>query len=308
MTAILRDPFGRKVNNLRISVTQQCNLECFFCHKEGEKERAQVEMTSEEIRRIASIAASFGIKKVKLTGGEPLLRKDIVEVVSQIRDIREIRDLAMTTNGIQLEDLAASLKTAGLSRVNVSLGTVRAQTYREITGVDAVEKVRRGILEAKRVGLHPIKLNMVVLKGLNEDQIWEMVDFSKAAGFVLQLIEVESSTAEDDYYKRFHKDLSEVENELERRTRQVVVREMQGRKRFLLQNGGEVEVVKPMHNTEFCRNCTRLRVTSDGKLKPCLFRSDNLVDILSAIRSNAPDGRLRELFKSAVAERRPYFA
>jgi len=305
---MLRDPFGRKVNNLRISITQQCNLACFFCHREGEKGRAPTEMTPEEIGRIASIAASFGIDRVKLTGGEPLLRKDIVEIVSQIHDIPGIRDLAITTNGIQLEELAASLKTAGLSRANVSLGTVRVQTYREITGIDAMQKVRRGILEARRVGLHPIKLNMVVLKGLNEDQVWEMVDFCKAAGFVLQLIEVESATAEDDYYKRYHKDLSEIEAELARRSIEVVVREMQGRRRFILQDGGEVEVVRPMHNTEFCRNCTRLRVTSEGKLKPCLFRSDNLVDVLSAIRSNASDGRLRELFKSAVAERRPYFA
>ncbi len=308
MTTILRDPFGRRVNNLRISVTQQCNLACFFCHKEGEKKQAEAEMTAEEIRRIVSVAASFGIDKVKLTGGEPLLREDIVEIVSLVHEIPGISDLAITTNGIQLNELAYSLKTAGLSRVNVSLGTVRVQTYEEITGVDAVEKVRSGILEARRVGLDPIKLNMVVLKGLNEDQVWEMVSFSKAAGFVLQLIEVESPSADDDYYKRFHKDLSEIETELGRMSRQVIIREMQGRKRHLLQDGGEVEVVRPMHNTEFCRNCTRLRVTSDGKLKPCLFRSDNLVDILSAIRSGASDEKLRELLKSAVAERRPYFS
>ena len=304
---MLRDPFGRNVNNLRISVTQQCNLACFFCHREGEKGGALVEMTPEQIRRIVFVAVSFGIDKVKLTGGEPLLRKDIIDIVSRIHSVPGIKDLAITTNGIELDELARDLKAAGLVRVNVSLGSVRRETYRKITGIDAMEKVRCGLLAAEAAGLHPIKLNMVVLKGLNEEQVWEMVDFAKAAGFVLQLIEVESATTQDDYYRGYHRDLSEIEAELSRRAQQVVVREMQDRKRFLLKGGGEVELVRPMHNTAFCHNCTRLRVTSDGKLKPCLFRGDNLVDILTAIRRNASDEELRELFKSAVAERRPYF-
>jgi cyclic pyranopterin phosphate synthase len=148
---------------------------------------------------------------------------------------------------------------------------------------------------------------MVVLRGLNEAQIWEMLDFARAAGFVLQLIEVESATAEDGYYKEYHRDLSEIEAQLSRRAEKVIVRDMQDRKRLFLRGGGEVELVRPMHNTSFCGNCTRLRVTSNGKLKPCLFRSDNLVDIVAAVRRDASDEELGELFRCAVALRRPYF-
>ncbi|MEM3040827.1 MAG: GTP 3',8-cyclase MoaA, partial [Nitrososphaerota archaeon] len=292
---------------LRVSVTQRCNLKCFFCHKEGEKGQRTAEMAPDEIQRIVSVAASFGVDKVKLTGGEPLLREDIVSIVSGIANIKGVKDVAMTTNGILLECLASALKDAGLNRINVSLGSLHRAVYSKIAGVDAVDKVYAGILAAKHAGLDPIKVNMVVLKGVNDTQVWEMLDFTRAADLVLQLIEVESATSEDSYYINYHKDLTELEAELSRRAEKIVVREMQDRKRFFLRGGGEVEIVRPMHNTRFCRNCTRLRVTSDGKLKPCLFRSDNMVDILGAVRRGASDEELREIFRVAVAKREPYF-
>ncbi|MCJ7635435.1 GTP 3',8-cyclase MoaA, partial [Candidatus Bathyarchaeota archaeon] len=157
-------------------------------------------------------------------------------------------------------------------------------------------------------GLAPVKLNMVILKGVNDDQIWEMLDFSRINGLVLQLIEVESATSNEEYYRLFHTNFSEIEEALKGKAEKIVVREMQHRHKFYLQGGGEVEVVHPMHNTEFCGNCTRMRLTSDGKLKPCLFRSDNLVDILTPIRKHASDEELRRLFIQAVSMRKPYFA
>jgi len=304
---MLKDSYGRPVTNLRISLTQRCNLACPFCHKEGDNRHLQIEMTPQEIQRIVSIAASFDVDKIKLTGGEPLLREDIQEVVARIRAVPRISDIGITTNGILLEELAAPLKAAGLDRVNVSLGTLRKETYRKMTGVDALDKVLRGVSEAARVGLKPVKLNMVVLRGVNDDQIWEMLDFSKKDGLVLQLIEVESDTSEEEYYKLFHRDFSAIEETLQSKAERVVIRDMQHRRKFFLKDDGEVEVVRPMHNTEFCAHCTRIRLTSDGKLKPCLFRSDNLIDILTPLRKDASDEELRRLFTQAVTMRKPYF-
>jgi len=304
---MLRDGYGRTVTNLRISLTHRCNLACPFCHKEGDDRQPQTEMTPKEIHRIVSITASLGVDKIKLTGGEPLLREDIREVVANIRAVPGISDIGITTNGILLEELAEPLKASGLDRVNVSLGTLRRGTYRKMTGVDAAEKVLRGVSEAVRVGLRPVKLNMVVLRGVNDEQVWEMLDFSKRENLVLQLIEVESDTSEEEYYKLFHMDFSGIEETLQSRAEKILVRDMQHRRKFFLKGGGEVEVVRPMHNTEFCAHCTRMRLTSDGKLKPCLFRSDNLVDILTPLRKNAPDEELRRLFTRAITMRRPYF-
>ena len=305
---MLKDNYGRPVTNLRVSLTQRCNLACPFCHKEGDDRQTQTEMTPKEIQRIVAIVASLGVDKIKLTGGEPLLREDIQEVVANILAVPGISDIGITTNGILLEELTAPLKASGLDRVNVSLGTLRRETYRKMTGVDAVERVLRGVSEAVRVGLRPVKLNMVVLRGVNDEQVWEMLDFSKRENLVLQLIEVESDTSEEEYYKLFHRDFSGIEEALQSKAEKIVVREdMQHRRKFFLKGGGEVEVVRPMHNTEFCAHCTRMRLTSDGKLKPCLFRSDNLVDILTPIRKDAPDEELRGLFIQAVAIRRPYF-
>lgn len=176
-----------------------------------------------------------------------------------------------------------------------------------MTGVDALDKVLRGVSEAVHVKLEPVKLNMVVLKGINDDQIWEMLDFTRKDGLVLQLIEVESETSDKEYYKLFHKDLTKIEETLRNNSKKIVVREMQHRHKFYLKNGGEVEVVHPMHNTEFCSHCNRIRLTSDGKLKPCLFQSNNLIDILTPLKKGVSDEELRRLFIQAVTSRKPYF-
>ena len=138
---MIKDPNGRPVDNLRLSVTQKCNLRCFYCHREGEDYLANTEMTPEELERVVRVAVSLDVKRIKLTGGEPLLRTDILEIVHRLSHIQNIQEVAITTNGILLRDLAGPLKAAGLTRVNVSLGTIKPATYREITGVDAVYAV-----------------------------------------------------------------------------------------------------------------------------------------------------------------------
>jgi len=304
---MIKDPYGRPVDNLRLSVTQRCNLRCFYCHKEGEIHRTHAEMTPEEIERVVRVAASLNIRRVKLTGGEPLLRGDIVEIADKLSRIPRLREVAMTTNGILLNGLAEPLKAAGLARVNVSLGTLDPDTYRAITGVDAMSQVLEGIREAAMVGLSPIKVNMVVLKGLNEDQVSSMIEFIRESDLILQIIEFESPNPETECYRRYHSDLAEVERRLRERANRVIVRRMHERRKYLLKGGGEVEVVRPMHNTAFCENCSRLRVTSDGKFKPCLFRTDNLIDFLIPMRNGAADEEVKRLLLEAVKRRRPYF-
>jgi len=263
-------------------------------------------MTSEEIERIIGITASFGVGKVKLTGSEPLLRNDILEIVEGIGSLKGISEVSMTTNGTFLLDLAEPLKEAGLSRINVSLDTLNPGTYQTITNVDALKRVVSGIRKAVEVGLNPVKVNMVLLKGVNDHEVWSMIEFAKRNKTVLQLIELESAR-EDEFYKKHHFDITEIEDELRKRAKKVTIRRMHHRRKYSLPGSTEVEVVRPMHNTEFCRYCNRMRITSDGKYKPCLFKSDNLVDFLNPMRNGASKQDLSRLFVESVKKRKPYF-
>ena len=303
---MLTDPYGRPIESIRISVTQRCNLGCFYCHQEGETSKHGKEMTPEEIQRVVEIAASFSIKKVKLTGGEPLMRKDVFDIIHKIKYTRGIKEVSMTTNGILLSDNAENLKNAGLERVNISLYTLNAEKYKLITGLDAFENVISGIRTAVKVGFCPIKINMVLLKGLNEDEVGGMIRFSSENGLILQIIELESP-AETEVYMKYHAELEKMEKYLKSVAEKVVVQRMHHRRKYFLREGGEVEVVRPMHNIEFCRNCNRIRVTSDGKLKPCLFRNSNLVDFVGPLRNGASNEELKALFVEAAKRRAPFF-
>jgi len=300
----LVDPYGRPINSLRISLTQRCNFNCFFCHQEGEHSPGE-ELTADEIEVVVSVAAELGITKVKLTGGEPLLRDDIVEIVRRIAPY--VEEVSMTTNASLLEEKACSLKEAGLRRVNVSFHTLNPDGFKEITGCSDEDLVRRGVEAALDCGLHPVKLNMVVMKGLNADEIPEMIGFSRETGTVLQLIEFQELENGAKYYEKYHYDLKPVEAELENEAVRVEERELHRRRVYHLGDGAQVEVVRPMHNSRFCAYCTRLRLTSDGRLKPCLMRDDNLVPFAELVRAGEPRERLVEAFRDAVARREPYW-
>jgi cyclic pyranopterin phosphate synthase len=307
-STILYDRFGRKLNSLRMSITQKCNLQCFYCHREGEV-ASNNEMTKEEIAKIAKTACELGMKKVKLTGGEPLLRDDLPEIVSEIAGYAD--EVSLTTNGVLLEKCAQSLFNAGLKRVNVSLPSLTPRHFEKITKKDYVQKVKYGIEAAVRSHLHPVKINMVMLKGINIDEIPEAIDFAQEVGAILQLIEFEPIQPENyAYWKSFHYDLAATENWLKEKAVSIQENPLHKRRRYVLEKNGDpvsVEVVQPMHNSIFCKNCTRLRVTSDGKLKPCLLRSDNLVDIISLIRQGANSNELKEAFKKVAMLREPYW-
>ncbi|WP_455364026.1 GTP 3',8-cyclase MoaA [[Eubacterium] cellulosolvens] len=301
----IRDPYGRVVNNIRISVTRRCNIHCFYCHKEGDYSTGELEMKPIEIARIVDIAAHLGIKKVKITGGEPLIREDVLEIFRLIKRTSGIEELSMTTNGILLTDMANRLKDAGLDRVNVSLDSINKTTFRKITGVNALKNVLQGIDKARDAQLTPIKINMVLLKGLNDSQVWQMIEFAQKNHLILQLIEFESPY-ENEMYRKYHADLSTIEVKLRKQAKKIITRKMHHRQRFLLPNEGEVEIVRPMHNTEFCNYCNRIRVTSDGMFKPCLLTSDT-IDFLSPLRQGASNGDLEKILLQAIQRRKPYF-
>ncbi len=303
------DSYNRPINSVRISVTNRCNLKCFYCHMEG-LENVNQEMTVDEIARVVRVLARVGIKKVKITGGEPLVRADIVDIVRAISSVEGIEEVSITTNGTLLAGLTSQLKKAGLKRVNVNLPSLKNNVYSWITGVrleKGVLTVLEGVKEAVEAGLKPVKVNMVVLKGVNEGEIPDFIELSRKSGVIVQLIELETNNEKNPFYEKFHADLSWVEKELRRKAVKVVKRRLHNRERFYLENGAVVEVVRPMHNTRFCENCTRIRVTHNGKFKPCLMRCDNHVDFLYALRAGCRDEDLLSLFVRAVSYREPYF-
>ena len=307
---VLVDRFGRPVDGLRISVTDACNFACIYCHREGVQatgQPAREPWRPEELGRVMRVAARLGITKVKLTGGEPLLRPDIADIVAEIAAVPGVADLSMTTNGSLLADLAYELAEAGLRRVNVSLDTLDRATFRAITGRDALPRVLAGIEAALDAGLRPLKLNMVLLRGLNEREVWRLVEFAREKGAILQVIElVRPPGMPEAFYKARHADLADLEAELAGRAVRVVRRQLQNRPKFFLPNGAEVELVRPVHNSSFCAKCRRLRLTADGRLKLCLMRPDAL-DLLGPLRSGAGDGELEAIFRRAVALREPFY-
>jgi cyclic pyranopterin phosphate synthase len=307
---VLTDNCGRPLLNLRISITQRCNLRCDYCHKEGEElsqcsRGTAEEMTVGEITRIARIALSLGMDRIKLTGGEPLMRKDLCEIVKGIAEIPGLRDLSITTNGNLLGFQAAELHACGLKRVNISLATLNAEVYHKLTG-GRVEDALEGVKAAVAAGFSPVKLNMVVLKGVNDDAVAEMMDFARQTGTILQLIELDPVNVNTAYFSVYHELLDANEEMLRQKAVSVETRRFMHNRHVYHLPDVTVEVVHPTENSDFCMHCTRLRVTSDGKLKPCLMRNDNLVDLLTPMRGGASDEELRELFVRVNEQREPY--
>jgi cyclic pyranopterin phosphate synthase len=305
---VLTDNFGRPLLNLRIAITPRCNLRCDYCHKEGEENYTQdaaEEMTVDEIVRIARIAINLGITRIKLTGGEPLMRKDLCEIVKGIAAIPDLKDLSMTTNGTMLGFQAQELHACGLRRVNISLPTLNAETYNKLTK-GRIENALDGVKAAVAAGFYPVKLNMVILNGVNVEAVAEMMDFARKTGTILQLIELDPINVDDTYYSIYHKFLDEHEEMLKQKALKVETRRFMHNRHIYHLPDVTVEVVHPIENRDFCMHCTRLRVTSDGKLKTCLMRNDNLVDVLTPSRQGAGDEELKARFMRANQLREPY--
>lgn len=308
---VLIDKCGRPLLNLRIAITSKCNLSCAYCHKEGEEisscsKGKNDEMSVEEIVRIAKIAISLGITKIKITGGEPLVRNDICDIIQGIANIPQLKDLSMTTNGTLLLKKAQELKNSGLKRVNISLPTLNPSIYKKLTN-GKIDTVLAGISSSVKSGLNPVKLNMVILKNVNEQNIPEMIEYAAQTGVILQLIELDPINVNEQYYSDFHRFLDDLEADLKKSAIKVETRPfMHNRKIYRLKNV-TIEVVHPIENSEFCMHCTRLRVTSNGNLKPCLMKNDNMINIIKPLRKGVSDKELKRLFMKANEIRIPFY-
>ncbi len=290
----LTDAYGRAIKSLRISLTNRCSLKCIYCHREGETRDIKNEMSIETIVNIVRASKTFGVNRIKFSGGEPLMRDDFENI---IRSLPGLKDISATTNGIYLASRAQSLADSGLSRINISLPSLSPEKYRKVTGGD-VSRVLSGI-DAAVECLAPVKLNMVLLKGINDTEILKMMDFIRRyeGKVILQLIELM------DFQKtaKYKVNINEIEQFLESNASEIKEREMHRRKKYYI-DGAEVELVRPIDNSHFCANCNRLRVTSDGRLKPCLLRNDNLVDV-----NNKEPEEIVELLKLAMDKREPFY-
>ncbi len=304
MINLLIDNFGRPVRSLRISVTQKCNYNCIYCHMEGIKYNISNEMTPKEIERVSRILVKFDIKKVKITGGEPLIRKDIIEIIEAFKKTG-MNEISMSTNGSLLKELAKPLRKAGLNRVNISLPSLKKEVYEYITGGGKIENALEGIDAAIEAKLLPIKINTVILRGINENEIYDFINFSKNKKVILQLIELVETTP--DFYKKYHVNLDKYENEIKEKALKIEIRDLHNRKKYKLDNNVEIEFVKPMHNSLFCLKCDRIRITPDGKFKTCLFVNNGLIDFLTIMRNEENDEKIIKLLKRAISLRKPYF-
>ena len=307
---MISDAYGRPVTSLRVQLNTVCNFSCFFCHMEGTGINSAT-MGLEELEALFSMAARFGIQKVKFTGGEPTLRRDIIDIVRVTRECIN-GEISMTTNRTRLRAIAMDLKNAGLDRINISLHSVDREKFSYITGTDSLDQVIDGIRAAQEAGLGPIKLNFVVLKGVNVDQIDRMMDISAAEDVILQLIEYEVPREQEHSadYVEYHYPLEDMVRQLSSESFKTTRNSLHDRPQYYLKRAGgtaRVEVVQPMRNHNFCQNCTRMRVTSTGYFKPCLMRSDNYTRFVDVIRNKRGDSALDAMFRKAVGTREPYW-
>ncbi len=298
---MLTDRFGRGVTELRISVTNRCNFACEYCHDEGLGPIASParphpeEMHPEEIERLVSIAAEYGVRSVKFTGGEPLVRPDLEAIVE--RTARHVAEVSLTTNGSMLAGRAAGLRAAGLRRINVSLDSLDPAAFRRIRG-GSLPPVLRGIDSALAAGLAPVKLNSVVYRA-TWPYLPSLIDFVQARpGLALQLIQYMP-----EWVGRADRGIpaAEIREWLSAQATRVRTREMHHRNVYRI-GGADVELVDPVNNPEFCRNCHRIRVTHRGELKGCLNRNDDLVPT-----RGLTEGGVRAAFEEVVRERVPYY-
>ncbi|MGQ9618084.1 MAG: GTP 3',8-cyclase MoaA [Candidatus Aminicenantia bacterium] len=298
---MLRDKFERTIDYLRISVTKNCNLKCFYCTSKNSRNNFQENhLTNEEIFRISKIAASLGIKKVRLTGGEPLLRKDIVALVKDLSSIEKIKDLSLTTNGTLLEKYAIPLKDAGLRRINISLDTLNENKFEKITMGKSFKGVLKGIEAVREAGFNPIKINVVVIRGLNDDELESLIEFGREKNLIIRFIEyMPISTGRNFSYYFISRDeiLKRISHLLDN-TDSIISHSEEPSIYIPLKNGKKIGIISSVSHG-FCEHCNRLRITSEGFLRSCLTQ-DVEINILQAMRNGGKDSDIEELFRKAV--------
>ncbi len=332
MDSFLRDSYGRQIRDLRISLTDRCNFRCFYCLPNGEPPLARKEtiLTFEEITRAAEIFVALGVEKIRLTGGEPLLRKDVEVLVTELAKLKnyelqitdyelrtednpkskiqnpKLRDLALTTNGHSFPQRAAALKRAGLDRVTISLDSLKRANFKQITGVDALENVLESIETAQNAGLTPVKVNAVIIRNRNDNEILDFARFARERDVKMRFIEFMPL----DSSRIWRKDSIVAGREIFKRINEVFALKLKEPSRgaetawkYTFADGaaGEIGIIAPVTEM-FCGACSRIRLTADGQIRTCLFsaREYNLRDFM---RSGASRPEIIEFIKQAVLKK-----
>ena len=311
MEPVLKDSYGRAIRDLRVSVTDRCNFRCFYCLPHGAPEETapkEALLTYEEITAAVEVFASLGVEKVRLTGGEPMLRRDIETLVAKVARVEGVRDLALTTNGFNLAERAAGLKAAGLDRVTVSLDSLRRASFTEMTGVDMLSRVLEGIRAAQRVGLTPLKVNAVIVRGHNETEVADMAAFAREHGVHMRFIEYMPLDSGHGWSRERVVSGAEIRAAINERFLLVAKGGGRGsetatRYRFADGAPGEVGIIAPV-TEPFCGACSRVRLTADGQIRTCLFSKveHSLRDV---IRSGAAPEEVADYVKSVVLRKEP---
>ncbi len=295
----MKDNFGREINYLRISVTDRCNLRCRYCMPETGYQniipKEQI-LSFEEIIRLAKAAAEIGISKIRLTGGEPLVRHGIIDLIAGINAIPGIEEIGITTNGILLADMARDLKEAGVSRVNISIDTMKPDKYARITRGGDLNRVLAGIEAAEREGLTPVKLNVVALGGFNDDEFADFIELTRKKSYVVRFIElmpIGHADVGDSYGFISNQEILNRFPELV----PVDSEKFSVSRDYRLPDGkGKVGLISALSN-HFCSSCNKIRLTSDGKIKPCLHSNEE-IDMKGPLHLS--DGELLKALKTSI--------
>ncbi len=304
MTAGLIDPFGRRVEYLRLSVTDRCNLRCSYCLPKGFAgfENPDEWLTFDEIERVAGAFARLGVRRLRLTGGEPLARHGLPALAARLARLPGIDDLSLSTNAVLLAPKARVLRAAGVCRVNVGLDSLKPARFAEITGGGRLDKAIGGLLAAKRAGFAPIKINMVALKGVNDDEFEDMVEFCLEHGFTLRLIETMPMGDTGRAAARHYLDLREVKRRLSERYPLVPgVVPGGGPARYVQVAGTDLRIgfITPI-SQHFCAACNRVRLSADGTLYLCLGQ-EHRYDLRAPLRAGVTDAELEAAIVAALA-------
>lgn len=303
MTEQLTDKFGRNIEYLRLSVTDRCDLRCNYCMPEGFKDFGEPEnwLTFDEIERVIRVFGELGTKRIRITGGEPLVRKNLSELAARLASLPYIEDLSLSSNATRLQKEAASLKQAGISRINVSLDTLQADRFKKITGGGKLEKVINGLLAAKEAGFQPVKINMVVMRGVNDDEVEDMVQFCIQHNFTLRFIETMPMGDTGRGASLQYIPLNEVHDRLAKKYT-LIKANMNGGgpARYVRVVGTDLRIgfITPM-SQHFCETCNRVRLSVDGTLYLCLGQEDSY-PLREHLRAGITDEELKQHIKNAI--------
>jgi GTP 3',8-cyclase len=301
----LDDKFGRQITDLRVSVTDRCNFRCVYCRSANpDNHMAERELLRwDELERLTRILVGMGIRKVRVTGGEPLVRPGVEEFIAQVKSFG-VPDLSLTTNGQLLRERCERLVAAGLNRINVSLDSLDRRKFEKITRTRSFDKVIAGIDAAQSSRLHPVKVNAVLVRGLNDDEIEAFAEFARERNLIMRFIEFMPLDADRTWTRQLVVPAAEVRRRIEARWPLVPLeheRSETARKFAFADGRGEIGLIAPV-SQPFCGFCSRIRLTADGKLRTCLFSRDDH-DLKGLLRSDTSDEEIADAVKEIVMEK-----